>query len=224
MFHVFGQIILSVLIPLFFHTRNSGAIFSKENENKSWKIRIEIRVELEVVTIHFQHVIKSQKTYRDLWNDSYFKFFWTINFGFNLTDSSLFSTSFPGSFHTRPISRSGGWVGKDRRRRLVWTHYATSLRQITQCVQVGWLVAATRRSDKSLRMYWRIFFWKCLPLRQNFVAATSQKKYMFIYMCDLLRLQNSVAAAKIFTKILQYTRGDLSLQNVAATCCYNSCA
>ena len=34
---------------------------------------------------------------------------------------------------------------------------------------------ATRRSDKSLRVYWRIFV-KSLSPQQNFVAATSRKK------------------------------------------------
>ena len=36
-------------------------------------------------------------------------------------------------------------------------------------------------------------------------------------LCDFLRRQNSVAETKIFTKILQYTQSDLSLQRVAAT-------
>ena len=81
-------------------------------------------------------------------------------------------------------------------------------RQITPCVQVGRLVAATRwetrRSDKSLRVYWRIFVKICLhnrilPLQQ--VA----KNQIRLNLCDLLRRQNSVAATKIFTKI-QYTK------------------
>ena len=38
---------------------------------------------------------------------------------------------------------------------------------------------------------------------------------------ELLRRQNSVAEIKIFTKILQYTRSDLSRQCVAASCCCN---
>ena len=38
-----------------------------------------------------------------------------------------------------------------------------------------------------------------------------------LIFCDLLQRQNSVAATKIFTQILQYTRRDLSLQRVAAT-------
>ena len=63
-------------------------------------------------------------------------------------------------------------------------------------------------------------FLKSLSLRQNFVAATSRKKKT---LCDLLGRQNSVAATESFTKGLQYTRSDLSLQKVAATCCCNSC-
>ena len=38
-------------------------------------------------------------------------------------------------------------------------------------------------------------------------------------LCGLLRRQISVAATKIFTKILQYTRSDLSLRRVASPCC-----
>ena len=40
-------------------------------------------------------------------------------------------------------------------------------------------------------------------------------------LCDLLLRQNSVAETKIFTKILLYTRSDLSLRRVAVTCCCN---
>ena len=38
-------------------------------------------------------------------------------------------------------------------------------------------------------------------------------------LCGLLRRQISFAATKIFTKILQYTRSDLSLRRVASPCC-----
>ena len=84
----------------------------------------------------------------------------------------------------------------------------SSRRQITPCVQVGRLVAATRwetrRSDKSLRVYWRIFVKICLhnrilPLQQ--VA----KNQIRLNLWNLLRRQNSVAASKIFTKI-QYAK------------------
>ena len=84
----------------------------------------------------------------------------------------------------------------------------SSRRQITPCVQVGRLVAATRwetrRSDKSLRVYWRIFVKICLhnrilPLQQ---AAKNQIR---LNLWNLLRRQNSVAASKIFTKI-QYAK------------------
>ena len=37
----------------------------------------------------------------------------------------------------------------------------------------------------------------------------------------MLLRQNSVAETKIFTKILQHTRSDLSLRRAVATCCYN---
>ena len=48
-----------------------------------------------------------------------------------------------------------------------------------------------------------------------------QKNQIRQNLCDLLRLQNSVAETKIFTKFLQHTRRDLSLQCVAATFCCN---
>ena len=59
----------------------------------------------------------------------------------------------------------------------------------------------------------------CLCDRILSLQQVAKKKTL----CDLLRRQNSVAATKIFTKGLQYTRSDLSLQKVAATCCCNSC-
>ena len=51
-----------------------------------------------------------------------------------------------------------------------------SQQQITPCMQVGRLVAATccgdRRSNISLDVYWSIF-WKSLSLQENFVATPS---------------------------------------------------
>ena len=47
------------------------------------------------------------------------------------------------------------------------------------------------------------------------------KSQIRLKLCDLLRRQNSVAATKIFTKILQCKRSVLSLQRVSATCCCN---
>ena len=47
------------------------------------------------------------------------------------------------------------------------------------------------------------------------------KNQIRLNLCDLLWRQNSVAATKIFTKILQYTRSDLLLQCVASPCCCN---
>ena len=79
------------------------------------------------------------------------------------------------------------------------------------------LVAATRCSDKSLRVYWRIFV-KIFVAATEFVAATIQSDLIF---CDLLQRQNYVAETKIFTKILQYTRSDLSLRRVASPCSCN---
>ena len=59
----------------------------------------------------------------------------------------------------------------------------------------------------------------CLCDRILSLQLVAKKKTL----CDLLRRQNSITATKIFTKGLQYTRSDLSLQKVAATCCCNSC-
>ena len=84
----------------------------------------------------------------------------------------------------------------------------SSRRQITPCVQVGRLVAATRwetrRSDKSLRVYWRIFVKICLHNRILPLQLVA-KNQIRLNLCDLLRRQNSVAATKIFTKI-QYAK------------------
>ena len=99
-----------------------------------------------------------------------------------------------------------------------------SRRQITPCVQVRRLVAATLCGDTS---QWQIAvcvlenFCENLCLQQNFVAATSRKNQIRLNLCDLLWRQNFVAVTKIFAKILQYTPNDLTLQCVAATCCWN---
>ena len=63
---------------------------------------------------------------------------------------------------------------------------------------------------------------KSLSPQQNLVAATSRKKSNQTESVRLVAATNSVAATKVFTKILQYTRSDLLLQcaarHVAATC------
>ena len=59
------------------------------------------------------------------------------------------------------------------------------------------------------------FLGKSLSRQQNFVAAASRKKSNQTESVRLVAATNSVAATKIFTKILQYTRSDLSLQLVA---------
>ena len=50
-----------------------------------------------------------------------------------------------------------------------------------------------------------------------FCSCRKSQKIKSDNLCDFLRRQNSVAETKIFTKILQYTQRDLSLQRVAAT-------
>ena len=82
-------------------------------------------------------------------------------------------------------------------------------------------VAATRRSEKSLRVCWRIL----VKIRNiiKFCPGAEQvaKNQIRQNLCDLLLRQNSIAERKIITKILQYTQSDLSLRRVAATCCFN---
>ena len=65
------------------------------------------------------------------------------------------------------------------------------------------------------------FLWKSSPPQQNFVASTSRNDSNHTESVRLVAATNSVAATKIFAKILQYTRSDLPLQYVAATCCCN---
>ena len=120
-----------------------------------------------------------------------------------------------------------------------------SRRHITPCVQVGRQVAATRcgdislrmhrsgdqlqqhvaathRSDKSLRVYWRIFV-KIFVSATEFCRRNKSQKLSDLIFCAMLLRENSIAETKIFThrKKSIYTRSDLSLRNVAATCCCN---
>ena len=81
-------------------------------------------------------------------------------------------------------------------------------------------VATTRWSDKWLRGRGE-FLWKSLSLQQNLSPQQVAQIQSDVIFCDLLQRQNSFAETKIFTKILQYTRSDLSLRRVAATCCCN---
>ena len=101
----------------------------------------------------------------------------------------------------------------------------SSRRQITPCVQVGRLVAATRwetrRSDKSLRVYWRIFVKICLHNRILLLQQVA-KNQIRLNLCDLLRRQNSVAATKIFTKI-QYARNQNDIVSIPPFYCVYSC-
>ena len=99
--------------------------------------------------------------------------------------------------------------------------------QITPCEQVGRLVAATRWGDTLL---WQIAscvlenFWENLCLCNGILSLQQvAKNQIRLNLCDLLRRQNSVAATKIFTKILQYTHEaicccDVSPNRVAANC------
>ena len=102
----------------------------------------------------------------------------------------------------------------------------TSQQQITPYVQVQQLVAATRWGDTSQRQIASCVlenFCENLCLRNRILSLQQvAKNQIRLNLCDLLRQQNSVAATKIFTKIVQYTRSDLALQvsprHVAGTC------
>ena len=101
----------------------------------------------------------------------------------------------------------------------VGTHLATSCsntsrRQIIPCEQVGLLVAATQCGDTSQRQIASCVqkFCENLCLRNRILSLQQvAKNQIRLNLCDLLRRQNSFAATKIFTKILQYGRSDLSL-------------
>ena len=113
----------------------------------------------------------------------------------------------------------------------VGTHWATSCsnnsrRQITQCVQVSQLVTATCCGNT---LQWQIAlcvlekFCKNLCLC-NIIFLPWQVAQMLsnLIFWNLLLWQNSWhAETKIFTKILQYRRSDLSLRCAVATCCCN---
>ena len=97
--------------------------------------------------------------------------------------------------------------------------------QITPCVQVRRLVAATRCDDTSQPQITSCVlenFCETLCLRNRILSLQHvAKNQIRLKLCDLLRRQNSVAATKIFTKNSPVLRSDLSLQRVVATCCCN---
>ena len=82
---------------------------------------------------------------------------------------------------------------------------------------------ATRRSNKSLRVHWRIFV-KIFVFATKFCRCNkSEKNKIRLNLYDFLRRPNSVAATKIFTKILHYSRSDLSLRRVARVSSNRGC-
>ena len=97
--------------------------------------------------------------------------------------------------------------------------------QITQCVQIRRLVAATCCGDTTHRQIASCVLEKfCKNLRLcNRILSPQQAAQILsdLSFCNMLLRQNSVAETKIFTKILQHTRSDLSLRRVVATCCCN---
>ena len=109
-------------------------------------------------------------------------------------------------------------------------HYAASCSnksrwQITLCVQVRRLVAATCCGDTSQRQIAscvREKFCENLCLCNRILSPRKVAQILSdLIFCNMLLRQNSAAETKIFTKILKYTRSDLSLLCVAATCCCN---
>ena len=94
----------------------------------------------------------------------------------------------------------------------------TSRQEITPCLQVGQQVtrhiAATNRFVFYGELLWNLCFFNRVLLPQQ-VAQIQPDLILY----DLWWWQNSVAKTKIFTKILQYTWGDLSPRCNAATCC-----
>ena len=116
------------------------------------------------------------------------------------------------------ISKGQHTLGDKLQQHVAATDHSTCTGRATSCSnKVRRRVAATNR-------FVCIGEFLCgisLSPQQNFVAATSRKKSNQTESVRLIAATNSVAATKIFTKILQYTRSDLPLQYVAATCCCN---
>ena len=96
--------------------------------------------------------------------------------------------------------------------------------QITPCVQVWRLVAATRCADTSQRQITSCVlenFCETLCLRNNFVAATRRKKSNQTEVVRLVEATKFCCSDKDFHKNSPRPRSDLSLQRVVATCCCN---
>ena len=82
--------------------------------------------------------------------------------------------------------------------------YATSCsnkswRQITLCVQVGWLNAATHHSDKSLRVYQRIFV-KIFVSTAKFYCHNKLHKFCLIWFFATCRRDKSLLQRQRFSK------------------------
>ena len=100
----------------------------------------------------------------------------------------------------------------------------------------SWLVLKTVSRDSSLIFRMAIkcpvsslrllkisssFVWACILQGSRVFCNKLQEFNQISLVCNLLRRQNSISETKIFTKILQYARGDLLLRLLAATCCCN---
>ena len=80
-------------------------------------------------------------------------------------------------------------------------------------------VVTTRCSDKSLRVYWRIFV-KIFVSATEFCHSNMLQKIKSDRICATCRHDKILfQGQRFFSKFLQYTRSDLSPQHVAATSC-----
>ena len=81
-------------------------------------------------------------------------------------------------------------------------------------------VVTTRCSDKSLRVYWRIFV-KIFVSATEFCHSNMLQKIKSDRICATCRRHKILLQGqRFFSKFLQYTRSDLSPQHVAATSCW----
>ena len=77
-------------------------------------------------------------------------------------------------------------------------------------------VAATRRSDKSLGVVWRMLVKIFVSTTKFCRCNKSRNNQIRLNLYHLLWQQNSVAETEIFTEIPWYTRSDLSLLQLVA--------
>ena len=83
-------------------------------------------------------------------------------------------------------------------------------------------VATTRRSDKSLRVYWRIFVKIIISAYHEFCRSNMLQKIKLERICATWRGNKiPLQRQRFLQNILQYTWSNLSLRCVTSTCCCN---